>query len=136
MKDLTLRLFDACRVRVSGFQPNAVEGVFQVPSSVDREPLRIIATATLGWDHVSVSRADRCPDWSEMEQVKRMFFWQHETVMQLHVPPADHINNAEFCLHLWRSQTEPIPRPPNEMVGIAGKRPAEIEAMGAGVFHR
>lgn len=135
MKDLTLRIFDRYAIKAPGFERTADEGIFQI-AAADNRWLRVIATRTGGWDHVSVSREDRCPDWHELEYIKRMFFWQHETAMQLHVPPADHINNSEFCLHLWRSQTLPIPRPPNEMVGIAGKRPAEIEAMGAGVFHR
>lgn len=97
--------------------------------------LRIIATTHGGWDHVSVSLPQRCPTWEELERVKRAFFEDHETAMQLHVPPADHINNSEFCLHLWRPRLLPIPRPPGEMVGIKGKGPAEIRAMGLGVFH-
>jgi hypothetical protein len=39
--------------------------------------------------------------------------------MQLHVrPPADHVNNHEFCLHIWRPLDVDIPRPPSVMVGV------------------
>ena len=52
-----------------------------------------------------------------MEHVKRLFFRPDETAMQLHVPPHEHINTHEHCLHLWRPQQEKIPRPPSYMVG-------------------
>lgn len=92
-------------------------GTFLVPSPIDRAPMRVIATAGHGWDHVSVSRANRCPNWPEMEFVKRAFFRDDETAMQLHVPPADHINHHPYCLHMWRPQGGGIPRPPGWMVG-------------------
>ena len=98
------------------------------------ETLRIIASSGDGWDHISVSLARRCPTWAELELVKRTFFHDDETAMQLHVPPADHINNHEFCLHLWRPLDQPIPRPPGAMVGIPGRTHAETEALKRGVF--
>lgn len=67
--------------------------------------LRIIVSNGMGWDHVSVSRHDRCPTWDEMEAVKRWFLKPAETAMQLHVPESDHINKHPHCLHLWRPQT-------------------------------
>lgn len=67
--------------------------------------LRVFASDGMGWDHVSVSLRTRCPTWDEMEMVKRLFFKPDETAMQLHVPESDHINDFEFCLHLWRPQT-------------------------------
>lgn len=81
-------------------------------------PLRIIASWQLGWDHVSVSLPDKCPDWAQMERVKRAFFKPDETAMQLHVPPSDHVNCHPYCLHLWRPHFADIPRPPSIMVGI------------------
>lgn len=100
----------------------------------DGQALRIIATAGLGWDHVSVSLRDRCPTWAELELVKRRLFEDHETAMQLHVPPADHINNHEFCLHLWRPHDVDIPRPPGIMVGYSGMDENAAKALGRGVF--
>lgn len=79
--------------------------------------LRVIASSGDGWDHVSVSLENRTPTWAEMERVKRLFFKEEETVMQLHVPPSDHINFHPYCLHLWRPQLVTIPRPPSYMIG-------------------
>lgn len=79
--------------------------------------LRVIASAGEGWEHVSVARTDRCPIWDEMDRIKRLFFKDDETVMQLHVPATEHINCHPHCLHLWRPIYGKIPRPPSWMVG-------------------
>lgn len=69
-----------------------------------------------GWEHVSVSAKHRCPTWEEMEFAKRQFWEDTDTVMQLHVPPAEHKNCHPYCLHLWRPVGIEIPRPPSIMV--------------------
>lgn len=92
-------------------------GTFVTPSPIDGAPLRIIASAGGGWDHVSVSRTKRTPNWPELEHVRKLFFLPDETVMQLHVPESDHVNFHSNCLHLWRPQDVEIPRPPAWMVG-------------------
>lgn len=91
-------------------------GLFWVHSIVDSKPMKIIASNADGWDHVSVSREKRCPNWPEMSQIRRIFFRDSETVMQLHVPLDEHINNNPYCLHLWRPHHLQIPRPPSEFV--------------------
>jgi len=78
--------------------------------------LRVFADAGDDWDHVSVSLSNRCPTWAEMEYVKRTFFKDDETAMQLHVPPTQHINNHPYVLHLWRPVKVAIPMPPKEAV--------------------
>lgn len=82
------------------------------------EELHVIAASGMGWDHVSVSTATRCPTWAEMELVARIFFKDNEVAMQLHVPRADHINNHPFVLHWWRplSKLKKIPLPPKVFV--------------------
>lgn len=90
--------------------------------------LRIIASAGEGWDHVSVSTRDRCPNWEEMCFVKDLFFTEAETVMQLHPPKADYVNNHRYTLHLWRPHDEAIPRPPSIFVGYVGG-PGEIRRL-------
>lgn len=118
-----LRLLDAyrdCSPRVLamyGSPGDHETGVFRVPSPTGGQTLTIIATAGEGWDHVSVSLPNRCPNWPEMDHVKRLFFREEETAMQLHVPPSDHISHHPYCLHLWRPQGVEIPRPPGWMVG-------------------
>ena len=95
------------------------DGIFRVPSPTDNRLLTIVASTGLDWDHVSVSQSNRCPNWPEMDHVKHMFFRDDETVMQLHVPSADHVNNHPYCLHLWRPQKAEIPRPAALLVGDA-----------------
>lgn len=93
-----------------------LEGAFVFASPQDQQALRAIACVGEGWDHVSVSRTDRCPTWDEMEFVKRKFFREEETAMQIHVPPAKHINCHPYVLHIWRPHAWPIPLPPRDMI--------------------
>lgn len=92
-------------------------GVFALKSPIDGAELFVIASDGEGWDHVSVSREGRIPRWEEMSYVKDLFFRDHETAMQLHVPESDHVNFHSNCLHLWRPQDVEIPRPPSHFVG-------------------
>lgn len=79
--------------------------------------LRIQSSRDRDWEHVSVSRPDRCPTWEEMCAVKDMFWADDECVMQLHPPKADYRNLHQFCLHLWRPRRgQMIPRPEAERV--------------------
>lgn len=98
-----------------GVEGDETCGMFNVPGPKERA-LRVIASSGKGWDHVSVSLPDRCPTWEEMDHVKRLFFKDEETAMQLHVPTSEHISHHPNCLHLWRPQEQPIPRPPSIMV--------------------
>lgn len=104
-------------VRVMGGIGDATRGVFDIPFPRTGVVLLVIASSGDGWDHVSVSLPNRCPNWQEMEHVKRTFFRPDETAMQLHVPPSEHVNCAQTCLHLWRPLDREIPRPPAELVG-------------------
>jgi hypothetical protein len=111
-----LHELDQHRVRhYSGTMGNGNMGAFVLFSDKGVE-LRIIATNAEGWDHVSVSTPSRCPTWEEMEFVKRLFFGHNECAMQLHVPPAEHINCHPYTLHLWRPHLLRIPRPPARMI--------------------
>jgi len=104
-------------IDIYGCHGDSTCGCFLVPSPIDAAKLAVVASAGGGWDHVSASRANRCPNWPEMEHVKRLFFKDDEAVMQLHVPAAEHINYHPYTLHLWRPQAVEIPRPPGWMVG-------------------
>ena len=92
-------------------------GAFRIPSIRTGATLMVIASSSEGWDHVSVSLPNRCPNWIEMDFIKRTFFKEEENAMQLHVPPEDHISCHPYCLHLWRPHDAEIPRPPGWMVG-------------------
>ena len=121
---IDLVLLDEWRVHIPGFIEDSRNGMFSVPSKIDRQALKVIACAHGNWDHVSVSRKNRCPNWEEMEQIKRLFFHDHEVAMQLHVPPDDHISYHPYCLHIWRPQHLTIPLPPAIMVGPKTKEEA------------
>jgi hypothetical protein len=104
-------------------------GVFIVPYKPTHVKLRcIVASARLSgedgpewaWDHVSVSLPARCPNWAEMSFMKEMFFSDDKTVMQLHVPKAQHLNLHPYTLHLWRPANLVIPMPPSDAVAVAG----------------
>ena len=87
-----LHLLDAFRVNASDFFGDLGDGscgAFRVSSPIDGGALNVLASSGGGWDHVSVSRVNRCPNWAEMEHIKRMFFREDEAAMQLHVPPAE-----------------------------------------------
>jgi hypothetical protein len=98
-----------------GFLGDATRGMLVIPS----RQLLIIFSNGEGWEHVSVSHFDRCPAWDEMEWVKRHFWDDGDTVMQLHVPIAEHRSFHPYVLHMWRPLFAEIPRPPADMVAPA-----------------
>lgn len=77
-----------------------------------------IASGLNGWEHVSVSRSERCPTWDEMCQIKDMFWEKDACVVQYHPAQSDYINNHPYCLHLWRPTDQTLPFPPRWMVGL------------------
>lgn len=89
-------------------------------------PMKVLASDGAGWDHVSVSLPDRCPAWDEMNHVKDLFFEPEEIVAQFHPARSEYINNCGFCLHLWRPQAEPLPTPPQWMVGYRTLNPPSL----------
>lgn len=96
-------------------------GAFLIPSPDGHAVLTVICSAgddreNMDWEHVSVSLGARCPTWEEMDFVKRIFWKDDETVMQLHVPRGQHINHHSNCLHLWRPINKQIPLPNPVMV--------------------
>lgn len=53
------------------------------------------------WLHVSISRGDRLPDYQDLVLVKDGLIGPKRKAMQLFVPRSEHVNDHEFCLHLW-----------------------------------
>lgn len=98
----------------------------QLPRS---QYLSVIASDGLGWEHVSVSRKDRCPIWEEMCAIKNLFWDAEDAVMQLHPPRSEWVNNYATCLHLWRPTEASIPLPDSLLVGIKGVRPEQIKVL-------
>lgn len=118
--------------RLYGSTGNRGNGIFRIPSPTDRVELLTLAADGAGWDHVSVSRRNRVPNWAEMEHIARLFFADAEAAMQLHLPAGEHVNMHPFTLHWWRPQGLAIPRPPAIMVGVGDREansPADAAAM-------
>jgi hypothetical protein len=91
-------------------------GAFEVFHSGSLIPLRVIASWTGDWDHVSVSRPDRLPSYAEMKYVKRLFFKEDEWAYEFHPPVDKYISINPNVLHLWRLNNAPFPTPPEWMV--------------------
>lgn len=66
------------------------------------QQVQVVASIDGSWEHVSVSRRDRCPTWDEMCQVKDLFWDDEDCVVQYHPPKSSYVNLHPFCLHLWR----------------------------------
>ena len=99
-----------------GFFGDETCGSFNVPSCIDKANLHVIAVSGRGWDHISVSRKNRCPNWPEMDQIKRLFFKPDEIVIQFHVGEKQHISIHPYTLHLWKSWTQIYELPPPEFI--------------------
>lgn len=68
--------------------------------------LRVMITAAIeaddrAWLHVSLSRKNRLPSYDDMVLVKQLFIGPDKLALQLFVPEDQHVNECEFCLHLW-----------------------------------
>lgn len=91
-------------------------GMFRIP--FEGRVLMVIVSFGMGWDHVSVSLPNRCPNWREMCHIKDLFWKDDEVVIQYHPAKKDYVNNHAYCLHLWKPQDQEIPLPPTIVVGV------------------
>lgn len=110
-----LRIIDHAVVERYGDVGDECGGCFELASPIDKQPLVVIASSALGWDHVSVSRRNRIPNQTELDYVYRTFFEPGETAVQYFVPRDEHVNIHPHCLHLWRPH-EPLKKPPRGFV--------------------
>jgi len=107
---------------VNGDLGDAFNGVFQLYLNGSNLLFCVIASNSGGWgggwDHVSVSTDCRCPKWSEMCQVKELFFKDDEYAIQYHPEKGDDLH--PFCLHLWRPHSKRKIPIPDVAEGISG----------------
>lgn len=90
-------------------------GAFLIQQS-RKEFLHVIASSGMGWEHVSVSREDRIPNWREMCFIKNMFWDDEDCVIQYHPPKSQYVNDHKYVLHLWKPIGIELPMPPLVMV--------------------
>lgn len=103
--------------RMASDESHGNNGAFDIPLKTNRQRVNVIASEGMGWQHVSVSRSDRCPTWEEMCEVKDLFFGPDEWVVQFHPARDQYVNVHPYCLHLWRPIDGAIQTPPTWMVG-------------------
>lgn len=112
--------------KIAGYADD-IDGAYQLPHNKIKDYVyQIIASTGMGWEHVSITLREkyrgkfvkRCPAWEEMCYIKDLFWGDTETVMQLHPPKSEHVNNHAYCLHLWRPIDVEIPMPDKLMVGV------------------
>jgi hypothetical protein len=122
MKDLTdlnrFRVRTADILKQFGDFGDETCGAFMIPCPKTGVTLKCLASsdAGSGWDHISVSLPNRCPNWLEMSHIHRVFFKPEETAWEYHVNEADHINVHPYVLHLWRKHRFDMPMPPKVFV--------------------
>lgn len=119
-----LNLLNEYRRPIQGMMGDETCGHFVIPSENGRFKYNVIASSSMGWDHVSVSLItltetgpiERCPRWNEMCFIKDLFFDENETVLQYHPSKDEYVNIHQYVLHLWKPLDQDIPKPPSIMV--------------------
>lgn len=62
----------------------------------------VVGEDECGWEHVSIElMARRLPTWSEMCEIKNIFWDEEEEVVQIHPKKSEYVNIVD-ALHLWR----------------------------------
>ena len=79
--------------------------------------LGVIASAGMGWEHVSISLPHRTPNWREMCFIKDLFWGEEDVVIQYPPKKSEYVNRHDNYLHLWQPAGVGIPTPPKELVG-------------------
>ena len=73
----------------------------------------VIISDGMGFRHLSISNAQKkiLPDWSVMCWAKRTFWDDEAWAVQYFPPKSEHINDCEWCLHLWQPLNDALPTP-------------------------
>jgi len=106
------------RVKIGPMKSDATDGnngVFFLKCPYSNRDLVAIISNQGGWEHVSVSvanKTDRIPTWEEMCFVKDLFWELEECAIQYHPPRSMYKNDHAGVLHLWRPLDLKIPMPP------------------------
>lgn len=112
---------------IAGIMGSGLTGAFLIEFNANK--LRAIASESesvecaigmedsKGWEHVSVSLRNRCPNWDEMSYVKDLFWAEDETVVQYHPKKSEYVNCHPYVLHMWRNVQFEFRLPPSIFVG-------------------
>ena len=55
------------------------------------------------WRHASLSRIDRMPSYQDIADVKEDFVGPANRAVMIFPPRAEHVNDHQFCLHLYHA---------------------------------
>jgi hypothetical protein len=69
--------------------------------SLDREVSARPRGDGVPWLHASISRRLKMPDYLDLKLLHRAVFGDGAHAYQVFVPRAEHVNDHEFCLHLF-----------------------------------
>jgi hypothetical protein len=62
------------------------------------------------WLHVSISRPDRMPTYTDLVMAKRDLVGRFRKAIQVFAPESEHVSVHNYCLHLWCCLTaDPLP---------------------------
>jgi hypothetical protein len=62
------------------------------------------------WYHVSFSRENSLPTYADLKLIRKHWFGDLWAI-QIFPPESEHVNIADFCLHLWHCLDEfPMPK--------------------------
>lgn len=101
----------------------------EVRSQKASDKCLVMITCVNGWEHLSVSHANKIPSWLCMEEMKEMFFYDDEECFQFHPKMDNYINNNEYTLHVWRRTDGKMEPPPHILVGFrAGHEEEDLQA--------
>lgn len=115
---MTFQCPEKYRVQLPGYPAGDEQNGAFIVKLRRGQTVNVIASSGMNWEHVSVSRKDRCPTWDEMCQVKALFWDDDDCVIQYHPPRSEYVNNHPNCLHLWRPINADLPTPPSILVGV------------------
>jgi len=113
------------RVRIGEYRTgdgDGLMGAFLIDSPVDKARLVVVSSGpdcediAADWEHVSVSRKNRPPNWLEMCFIKNLFWEDHETIVQFHPKKSDYKNLHPNCLHMWKNKKIDYELPPTDLV--------------------
>ena len=108
-------------------------GAYRLRLDGSNQVFQVLASVEIGeWEHISVSiiSSDRVPKWSEMCQVKEMFFEDDEYVTQFHPAKRDYVSLGLIpnILHMWRNRLHPL-RVPDSLDGNIFDRKVDGESI-------
>lgn len=124
------------KIEDAAFFPAAPKGFMEIKNPMDKNGeyskfwigkngLRVMASAATYddgnvWLHVSLSRKDRMPNYSDLVFVKQNFIGLDKKAVMVLPGQKYHVNMHKFCLHLFYSAENKLPEFSVEFLGGYG----------------